>query len=401
MTPAPNPASDALAAAEARAERAEQAAAEALRDKRAFLEAVEHAFRQSMAGVVATADLLGRHALSAESAALVRALQSSAASAQQLFDDALALSHTVEDAASSSTEAFRPSELLDAVETLAAAMAAERHVRLVLSHEGDPELRLIGDARQLTRALTAIVENAIERSGGRVVEVSLSASETEGGGMVLARVRDGGDAVPQEALARLFEPGGHHGCGGLRMALARRLIQSANGAVWAESNAGSGLTLGFDVALPLAEPEAEADVLPGQDLGAPRVLIVDDNATNRLVATAFCEMAGCLCEGAEDGLEALTAVKARSFDLILMDIRMPRMDGVAATRAIRGLSGRERDVPILALTADADPDAVRGYLAAGMADVVEKPIKPEVLLTAIQKALTATKADDVRRSVAA
>jgi CheY-like chemotaxis protein len=119
----------------------------------------------------------------------------------------------------------------------------------------------------------------------------------------------------------------------------------------------------------------------------PHVLIVDDNATNRIVAQALCEMFGCSSETAEDGLEALEAVQARPFDLILMDIKMPRMDGVQATRAIRALTGPERNLPIIALTANADPDDARAYLADGMAAVVEKPIKPERLRQAMHAAL--------------
>jgi CheY-like chemotaxis protein len=106
-----------------------------------------------------------------------------------------------------------------------------------------------------------------------------------------------------------------------------------------------------------------------------------------MVAEALCEMFDCTSEQAVDGVEALEAVQARSFDLILMDIKMPRMDGVAATRAIRALTGPVSRTPIIALTANADPEDVRSYLEAGMNDVVEKPIKAERMLEALQAAL--------------
>ena len=119
----------------------------------------------------------------------------------------------------------------------------------------------------------------------------------------------------------------------------------------------------------------------------PHILIVDDNATNRVVAQALCEMFGCTSETAEDGVEALEAVQERAFDLVLMDIKMPRMDGVQATQAIRALDGPASAIPIVALTANADPDDARKYLATGMAAVVEKPIKPERLRMAMNAAL--------------
>jgi CheY-like chemotaxis protein len=117
--------------------------------------------------------------------------------------------------------------------------------------------------------------------------------------------------------------------------------------------------------------------------------VVDDNATNRMVAEALCEMFDCTSECVEDGVEAVEAARSGRFDLILMDIKMPRMDGVEATKAIRALPGRAGAVPIIALTANADPEDAQAYIACGMHTVVEKPIKPERLLQAINAALSA------------
>jgi CheY-like chemotaxis protein len=117
-------------------------------------------------------------------------------------------------------------------------------------------------------------------------------------------------------------------------------------------------------------------------------------------------MFGCTSETAEDGVEALEAVQQRRFDLILMDIKMPRMDGVQATRAIRALTGPARDIPIVALTANADADDAKRYLTIGMAAVVEKPIKPDCLRLAMNLALgqaaagTAPEQQDRDRSAA-
>src|SRR5690606_20859760 len=151
----------------------------------------------------------------------------------------------------------------------------------------------------------------------------------------------------------------------------------------------------FDVEVDRTRVEAPAasNVQTLSDLemtASPHVLIVDDNATNRVVAQALCEMFGCTSETAEDGVEAVEAVRERQFDLVLMDIKMPRMDGVQATKAIRALEGAARAVPIVALTANADPDDAKKYLACGMAAVVEKPIKPERLRMAMNAALEQT-----------
>jgi CheY-like chemotaxis protein len=113
------------------------------------------------------------------------------------------------------------------------------------------------------------------------------------------------------------------------------------------------------------------------------VLIVDDNATNRFVAAKVLELFGCNTEAVEGGREAVDHVQTGAFDLILMDIKMPGMDGVQATRLIRGLSGPVARIPILALTANADPVDEVTYLAAGMDGVAQKPIQPDALLNAI------------------
>jgi CheY-like chemotaxis protein len=165
-----------------------------------------------------------------------------------------------------------------------------------------------------------------------------------------------------------------------------------DGRIWAENNTGRGATFAFDLFAPIAfiereEPTNVADLDSLHLQARPHVLIADDNATNRVVAQALCEMFGCTSETVEDGQEAVEAVQSRPFDLILMDIKMPRLDGVGATRAIRALEGPQRDIPVIALTANADPDDAKAYLAAGMAAVVEKPIKPERLRLAMNTAL--------------
>ncbi len=174
-----------------------------------------------------------------------------------------------------------------------------------------------------------------------------------------------------------------------------------DGRIWAENNTGRGATFAFDLSAPIAfierdEPTNVADLDSLHLQARPHVLIADDNATNRVVAQALCEMFGCTSETVEDGQEAVEAVQSRPFDLILMDIKMPRLDGVGATRAIRALDGPQRDIPIIALTANADPDDAKAYLAAGMAAVVEKPIKPERLRLAMNTALEPANAAPAR-----
>jgi CheY-like chemotaxis protein len=120
--------------------------------------------------------------------------------------------------------------------------------------------------------------------------------------------------------------------------------------------------------------------------GRPRVLVVDDNDTNRKVLAVLCELFDCDCQTAKDGVEAVETFNATPFDLVLMDIHMPRMNGMDATRAIRRTEEGET-VPILAVTASVEPDDVRDYLAAGIDSVIAKPVEAARLLEAIASAL--------------
>jgi CheY-like chemotaxis protein len=161
-----------------------------------------------------------------------------------------------------------------------------------------------------------------------------------------------------------------------------------SGSIRAESNVGAGSTIAFGLVVQRAQAPKSDDLLQSKAVRTAHVLVVDDNATNRMVAEALCEMFDCTSESAEDGLQAVEAVKSGRFDLVLMDIKMPRMDGVQATRVIRDMPGATGQVPIIALTANADPEDARGYIASGMSCVVEKPIKAEALLQAMTSCLS-------------
>jgi CheY-like chemotaxis protein len=127
--------------------------------------------------------------------------------------------------------------------------------------------------------------------------------------------------------------------------------------------------------------------------GKPHVLIVDDNQANRVVAAAFCDLFGCTHDAAVDGLDAVAAVGAQRYDLILMDIQMPGMDGIEATHAIRALTVAWSDVPIVAVTANVEREDVAACLACGMSGVAAKPLQPAKLLAAMSAALHATNED--------
>jgi signal transduction histidine kinase/CheY-like chemotaxis protein len=366
------------------------------RAKSQFLAIMSHELRTPMNGVLAVAELLRRQPLNDTAHAHVQTIVDSSETLLRILQDALDLSRAEAGELEMTPRPTPLRALMDDIEQMWAPRASQDAVRLMVSYEGDTELAAEIDAMRLKQVFNNLIGNALKFARNGVVEAGLKAWSENGRVYLEARVRDDGPGVDADGVDAIFEPF-VHGSGpdgaGLGLSICRQIIERLDGRIWAENNAGRGATFAFDVNAPLslAPVDAATNVssLSEFDLqSTPHILIVDDNATNRIVAQALCEMFGCTSETAEDGLEALEAVQARPFDLILMDIKMPRMDGVEATRAIRALTGPESGIPIIALTANADPDDAKRYVSIGMAAVVEKPIKPERLRMAMNAALS-------------
>ncbi|QTN18802.1 response regulator [Brevundimonas sp. AJA228-03] len=379
------------------------------RAKNQFLAIMSHELRTPMNGVLAVAELLRRQPLSDAAHLHVQTIVDSSETLLRILQDALDLSRAEAGELELAPAPTPLRALVDDVEHLWAPRASQDGVRLLVGYEGDTELKADIDSVRLKQVFNNLIGNALKFARNGVVEARLKAWSQDGQVHMEARIRDDGPGVDAGHVDAIFEPF-VHGSGpdgaGLGLSICRQIIDNMNGRIWAENNQGRGTTFAFNITAPLSDVAIDhpSNVSALADLeltSNPHILIVDDNATNRIVAQALCEMFGCSSETAEDGLAALEAVQARPFDLILMDIKMPRMDGVQATQAIRALTGPARNVPIVALTANADPDDAKHYLSIGMAAVVEKPIKPERLRMAMSAALTADTADVPKAKVRA
>ena len=365
------------------------------RAKSQFLAIMSHELRTPMNGVLAVAELLRRQPLNPQAQAHVTTIIDSSETLLQILQDALDLSRAEAGELEIHPEATPLRALMDDIEAMWAPRASQDDVTLMVSYEGDTELAADLDGVRIKQLFNNLIGNALKFARNGVVEVGLKAAAEGDSVRLEARVRDDGPGVPAERVDAIFDPF-VHGSGpdgaGLGLAICRQIVDRMNGRIWAENNPGRGATFAFDLtaarSVAEAAPASNVESLGQSGLTAtPHVLIVDDNATNRVVAQALCEMFGCTSETAEDGLEALSIVQEGRFDLVLMDIKMPRMDGVAATQAIRALRGPAADIPIVALTANADPEDAKRYIGIGMAAVVEKPIKPERLRMAMNLAL--------------
>lgn len=357
-------------------------------DNRRFVEMISSELRAPMGGVLALADMLQRQPLSADAQSFVRTIVESCQVMSTALDHALELSRADMGDLVLDPRPVRLREVMDEVQSRWQTRTEQERVNLAVAYDGEPDLMAEIDAARLKQLFDGLIGAALAGSRRGAIEASLRAERSVEGLRLIGRVRDSGGGLSAARLNRSFAGGAH---GDLGLAFCHRLIARLGGDIRAEANVGAGATIVFD----FPAREAILDVEPAGGAGqttnrAAHVLVVDDNATNRMVAEALCEMFDCTSECVEDGLEALEAARTGRFDLILMDIRMPRMDGVEATRAIRALPGSAGAVPIIALTANADVEDAKSYIACGMNSVVEKPIKPERLLQAMNAALSDT-----------
>jgi CheY-like chemotaxis protein len=255
----------------------------------------------------------------------------------------------------------------------------------------------IGDPDRLRQIAVNLISNAIKFTDTGEVRVRILAGAPEG---LRIEVHDTGVGVPADKLDVIFDKFSQAECSttrrfggsGLGLAISRQLAQMMGGRLWVESQPGQGSVFGFEAPLTrVAEPAIEAapaDEPAAEPAGHLRVLAVDDNATNRFVLAAILEEFEVDLDLREDGVAAVEAWRAAPYDLILMDIQMPELDGVAATRMIReeeAKTGRAR-TPIIAVTANAMTHQLAEYSCAGMDDCVPKPIRIPDLHAAMLRA---------------
>ena len=368
----------------------------ALRAKSQFLAVMSHEIRTPLNGVLALADILDRKLEQAELKPYVHTIVESGQTLLRLLTDALDISRAEAGAMDLAETGFCVPRLIDDLDGLWRVHAEQKGLALTFSYRGQPDQWALGDEIRLKQVFNNLIGNALKFTDRGAVEVSLTTERVGDHVHLVGEVRDCGPGLPEDRLEMIFNPfvqaenGREQGGAGLGLSICREIVKCMDGQIRAFNNAGTGATFRFELVLFDVPPEIQPAAAPGEvfDFGRPlHILIADDNATNRFVAGTLCELFGFTSETVDDGAPAVEAAASGRFDLVLMDIRMPGMDGLEATRAIRRLPGAAAMTPILALTANADPWDAAHYLAEGMDGVVEKPIKTHLLAAAINAAM--------------
>jgi PAS domain S-box-containing protein len=387
----------ALAAAKEAAEAANVA-------KSAFLANMSHEIRTPMNGILGMASLMRRGGVTAQQKEQLDKIDTAADHLLGIINDILDLSKIEAGKFVLEETPVMITSLVGNVRSILSERAREKGLSLRLECEALPHT-LVGDPTRLQQALLNYATNAIKFSEQGTVTIRTGIVEDAANSMLLRfEVADTGIGIPPDALSRLFtafeqadnSTTRRYGGTGLGLAITRHLAHLMGGEVGAESTQGDGSTFWFTARLrkrtgeeqsELQVPGADAEQAIQQRFPGRRILVVDDEPVNREVAKMLIEDSGLIVDTAENGEQAVALARANAYAGILMDMQMPKLDGLSATRQIRELAGYG-EVPIIAMTANAFAEDKARCIEAGMDDFLAKPFDPDTLFAILLRWLS-------------
>jgi signal transduction histidine kinase/ActR/RegA family two-component response regulator len=367
------------------------AAQDASRTKSEFLANMSHEIRTPMNAILGLTHLALQTGLNEQQSTYINHVDVAAKSLLRIINDILDFSKIEAGKLEMEETDFYLSDLTSATMEMMSGNAKQKGLNFFLDLPEDIPDHLIGDSVRLGQVINNLLSNAIKFTAKGEVRLSVrTVEETDESAILRFTVKDSGIGLTQEQVGRLFtaftqadaSTTRKYGGTGLGLAISKLLVEMMGGEIWCESEPGSGSTFGFTARFKVAggasrsrsendNSSSDADLVKA--IKNAKILLVEDNEINQLVASEILQNAGFEVTIANNGREALEVIQKNAFDLVFMDIQMPEMDGLTATREIRKID-RLKDVPIIAMTANAMSGDREESINAGMNDHVSKPI---------------------------